>query len=185
MVDFVITADELRSAPQPVRDWFAAQLFGPQAATAVPPPAPAEARESTLAALTTEEATHMLDLLRGDFLAYQVFFELGREGAEYALQRPAAHRIALADILKHTRLADLDHLAACLDAITIAFRQVRQDPSAMLFAVYQRGGLYVHEGTRKSIKALWQTIVSAQLQGAQSPGIPDGPTMPIPRFATE
>ena len=55
----------------------------------------------------------------------------------------------------------------------------------MLFAVDQRGGLYVHEGTRKSIKALWQTIVSAQLQGAQSPGIPDGPTMPIPRFATE
>lgn len=186
MVDFLITAEDLRAAPQPVREWLAAQLFAAPDSAASAPVQSTEQHQTTLAALSTDEATRMLEVLRSDYLACQVFFELGREGGDYALQRPAAHRLALADIIRHTRLADLDHLAACLDSITAAFREVRDDPAAMLFAVDQRGGLYVHEGTRKAIKSLWQAIVTTQLSDIpHSHTIPDGPSMPLRGMAAE
>ncbi|MDR3472076.1 MAG: hypothetical protein P4M09_10345 [Devosia sp.] len=181
MVDLVIKAEDLRAAPQQVREWLAAQLLDNLNIAAVP--SGSETRqEPTLAALTTEEAARMLELLRSDYLASQVFFELGRDAPDYALQRPAAHRIALADIVRHTRLGDLDHLAACLDSISAAFRQVHPDPSAMLFAFDQSGGLYVHESTRKSIKALWRAIVTSGGTGdaLAASTVPAGPTVPLP-----
>jgi hypothetical protein len=181
MVDFVITAEELRSAPQQVREWLAAQLLGAVGGAAMPPAAEAR-QEPTLAAITPEEAAGMLELLRNDYLSSQVFFELGRDASDYALQRPAAHRIALADIVRHTRLGDLDHLAACLDAIAAAFRQVHPDPAAMLFAFDQSGGLYVHESTRKSIKSLWRAIVTSEAPAVTPSAftVPAGPSVPLP-----
>jgi hypothetical protein len=91
------------------------------------------------------------------------------------------HRIPLTEILRHTRLQDFEHVAACLQRIGDAFQEVRGDPSVVLFAFDRMGGVYIHNTTRRSIKALWQALVTSRLSGtSQQPEVsaPASPRVP-------
>lgn len=180
MIDFVIRAEDLRNAPPVVREWVRALVRAELALE--PEEGPAREEPAGLAALTPTEAGQILEFIRSDYLTSQVFFELGRDAAHLPGEPAGLHRIAIADILRHTRLGDADHLGTCLDRINEAFRTLHEDPGATLFAFDRKGGLYVHDTTRRSIKALWQAIVTARLadvSGIEAGTAPAGPSMPL------
>jgi hypothetical protein len=156
MVGLVLTPEQVNSAPPEVRAWLHSLLEteygGPELRQA--------GRDGTgnLAAMETEEAVAVLDRIRGDFLACQVFFEFGREASHTAHLPPQLHRVAVPDVMRHTQIADIQHLAACFDTISAAFRDVRGDPEASLIGFDQNGGCYVHATTRRSIQAVWRQM---------------------------
>ena len=158
MVGLVLSPEQVKSAPPEVRAWLHAML---EAEYGGPDLRPGRDDHATLAALAPEEAASILDRIRGDFLATQVFFELGRESATAAQAPPNLHRVTIPDILRHTQIGDVQHLAACVDAITAAFRAVRGDPEAALMAFDQGGGCYVHAATCQSIRAVWRQLAGA------------------------
>ena len=138
--------------------------------------------EVTLAECSGEEAALVLEQIRDDYLTSQVFFELSRDVSREGSVPSGLHRIAIADILRHTRLGDGEHLATCLDRINAAFQAVRGDQTAMLFAFDQMGGIYIHDATWRSSKALWNALVTTRLPNASElPGMamPAGPTVPV------
>ena len=171
MVDLVLTAAQIRSAPSAVRVWVRNLL----AAELGLPLEPQEETARTLAECTVNEAAQILERIQNDYLACQLFFELGRERIPGRAPAASAHRTALEEIMHHVRLTDVDHLAAGLDEIGRAFRAIRGDADALLFAFDQQGGCYVHETTRRSIRALWQALVTSRL-GATAPAV--SPVMP-------
>jgi hypothetical protein len=165
-----------------VREWIKSILLVELSLAPGPEHGQSEMREATLAECTVAEAGLVLEQIRDDYLASQVFFELGRDNLREKTELPGLHRISVAEILRHTRLGDPQHLAACLERIGAAFQTVRHDPAAILFAFDQVGNLYVHDATRRSIKQLWQTLVTSRLGNApELSGIatPKGPVTPI------
>ena len=158
MVGLVLSPEQVKSAPPEVRAWLHAML---EAEYGGPDLRPGRDEHATLAALEPEEAAAILDHIRGNFLAIEVFFELGRESATAAPVPPHLHRVAIPDILRHTQIGDVQHVAACLDAITAAFRAVRGDPDGALMAFDQGGGCYVHSATKQSIQAVWRQLAGA------------------------
>lgn len=155
MVGLVLSPEQVRSAPPEVRAWLHALL---EAEYGGPDLRGGRNDHATLAALEPDEAAAVLQRIGSDFLTTQVFFELGRESAAAAQVPPHLHRVAIPDMLRHTQIGDVQHLAACLDAIAGAFRAVRGDPEANLVGFDQHGGCYVHATTRQSIQAVWRQL---------------------------
>jgi hypothetical protein len=182
MVDLVLSAEQIRSAPREVKEWIKSIFLTELTLAAGPEHERGEMREATLAECTVAEAGLVLEQIRDDYLACQVFFELSRDSLREKMESAELHRIPVAEILRHTRLGDPEHLAACLDRISVAFQTVRHDPTAMLFAFDRMGNLYIHDATRRSIKGLWQALVTSRLiNPSELPGIatPEGPTVPV------
>jgi hypothetical protein len=79
VLSFTFSLDQLGQAPSEVRHWFenelARSLRGLTEAQHEPPVGPS----TELAACTIEEALELLQLIKGDFAAIQVFLELARE----------------------------------------------------------------------------------------------------------
>jgi hypothetical protein len=122
---------------------------------------PSQLHAAALAACTPQEAAEVYELIKGNFLLSQVFFELGREAPGDQGAAPL-HALGLADMLRHTRLADGDRLVDCFTAINQAFRTVRNDPEASLFGFDQYGQVWIHETTHDSIHELWQQLFHRQ-----------------------
>jgi hypothetical protein len=108
-----------------------------------------------------QEAAEVYELIKGNFLLSQVFFELAREMPGNR-GGPPLHALSLADMLRHTRLADGDRLVNCFSAITQAFRTIRDDPEAALFGFDQYGQVWIHQTTDDSIRALWEQLFHRQ-----------------------
>ena len=166
MVGLVLTPEQVKSAPPEVRAWLHTML---EAEYGGPDLRAGRDEHNALAALGPEEAGAVLERIRGDFLTTQVFFELGRDLAAGAPMPPHLHRVAISDILRHTQIGDVQHLGACLDAITAAFREVRGDPQAVLLGFDQGGGCYVHAATKQAIQAVWRAFA-----GGAQPRTPPG-----------
>jgi len=158
MTGFTFSAEQIRSAPPEVRRWVEHEIASSLAGIAVPtrdPPLHAAA----LAACTPGEAAQLFELIKGDFLLSQVFFELGREPPDMPGMAPL-HAVAVGDLLRHTRLGGIERLGQYFGAIDQAFRAIRHDPAATLFAFDQQGHVYVHDATCRSIRQLWEQLVA-------------------------
>jgi len=161
MVGLVLTPEQVRAAPPEVREWLKNLMeaeFAGELGTAAPRP-----HAIALAACSREEAASMLERIQSDHLLSQVFFELGRDSPPGAPELPQVHRTAIADIMRHTRLSNLNQLGACLNALQDVLRALRNDPTVVLFALDQRGAIYVDGTTHQSIKRLWLDLINAQM----------------------
>ena len=139
---------------------------------------PSQHHEGTLAACTPQEAAEVYELIKGNFLLSQVFFELGRETPGDRRTSPL-YALRLADMLRHTRLADGDRLVDCFTAINQAFRSICNDPEATLFGFDQYGQVWVHQTTHDSIRELWEQLFHRQPPVAAGPAMPaTGPASP-------
>ncbi|MBV9373564.1 MAG: hypothetical protein JO320_00615 [Alphaproteobacteria bacterium] len=169
MIGFTISLDQLKSAPPEVRRWIEREAAAALTALSRPEPDPSHPDSASLAACTPEEAAEVYDLIKGNFLLSQVLFELARETPGNR-GGPPLHALSLADMLRHTRLADGDHLVDCFGAITQAFRTVRNDPEASLFGFDQYGQVWIHQ-TRAFVHfgSSWP-IASRQRPVKSSPG---------------
>jgi hypothetical protein len=105
---------------------------------------PSHLHAAPLAACTPQEATEVYELIKGNFLLSQVFFELGREAPGNRGTSPL-HALGLADMLRHTRLTDGDRMVDCFTAINQALRTIRNDPELSLFGFDQYGQVWIHQ----------------------------------------
>ena len=174
MTGFFVSLEQLRSAPPEVRRWIEREVTASLAALAGPPRDPAQVHSASLAACLPEEAMQVFELVKGDFLLSQVFFELGREASVRGGAAPF-HAIPIADLLRHTRLPDGTRLADYLNAINRAFQAVRNDPEASLFGFDQAGHVYIHETTHRSIRQVWEHLFAAPAPGTGIAGGASGP----------
>ena len=156
MTSFTFSVEQLKSAPAEIRQWIFHQLESDLAALTSGNPEPPAAHAPALAACTPDETMQIFDLIRGDFATAQVFLELARDTPIGNGGRPL-HVMSLGEMIRHTRL-DQSRLAGCLQMINQAFRQVRNDPDAVLFGFDQANHVYVHEATHQSIRALWEGL---------------------------
>jgi hypothetical protein len=170
MTSFTFSLDQVKSAPPEVRRWIEHEVTAALAVLSQSERDPSQLHAAALAACTPQEAAETYELIKGNFLLSQVFFELAREMPGSRGAGPLL-ALGLADMLRHTRLADGDRLVECFTAINQAFQAVRNDPEASLFGFDQYGQVWIHQTTHDSIRELWQ-----QLFHSQSPTV-GGPAM--------
>lgn len=182
MVDIVLSQAQIRSAPSEVKEWLRNLLLEELDMGLQPTGAYEKEAEISLTECSFKDAGLLLEQIRNDYITCQIFFELGRDNPIDRLGQRTLHRIAITDILRHTRLADAEHLSASLAKIRAAFQTVLDNASAELFAFDHMGGLYIHATTKRSIKALWQALMTQRaFDLSELPGMasPSGPTMPL------
>lgn len=172
MTSFTFSAEQIKSAPPEARRWMEneiAKALGLQA----PNHDPTRMKAGAVAACTIDEAAQIFNLISGNFLVTQVFFELARE-TPLAQGIPSLHGLNLADMQRHVQLADGRQLGECLNGITLALQKVRNDPTASMFAHDERGHIYIHEATYRNIRMLREQLLSPHSSsGRPQPGEPD------------
>jgi hypothetical protein len=172
MTSFTFSAEQIKSAPPEARRWMEneiANALGLQ----TPEHDPSRMHAGAIAACTIDEAAQIFSLISGNFLVTQVFFELARE-TPLAQGIPSLHGLNLGDMQRHVQLADGRQLGECLNAITLALRKVRNDPTASLFAHDERGHIFIHETTYRNIRMLREQLLSAHSHKARpQPAEPD------------
>jgi len=168
MTSFTFTPEQVRSAPLEVRRWIEHEIATTLAALSKSEHDPSQIHAAALAACMPQEAAEVFELIKGNFLLSQVFFELARDmphGRDAAPFQP----LSIADILRHTRLADGDRLVDCFTAINQTFQTVHNDPEAMLFGFDQYGHVFIHQTTHDSIRQLWQHLSAGHAPMAGGP----------------
>ncbi len=168
MTSFAFSIEQVRSAPPEVRRWIEREIAASLAAVNKAEHDASQVHAAALAACMPEEAAQIFELVRGNFLLSQVFFELARETPTSHDAAPL-YPISIADILRHTRLSDGDRLVDCFTAINQAFRSIRNDPDATLFGFDQYGHVFVHQTTHDSIRQLWEQLFAAHAPVAGEP----------------
>lgn len=163
-MDIIITAEELAGAPRFVREWIGS-LSASQLRLGESDGAAAQAAPK-LADLSEDQAGALLEEIRSDHVACQVLFELGRDRPDGQAEPEGLRRVAIADLLHHTRLTDATQLIAVLKRIGAAFRVVGGGDEP-LFAVDEAGYLYVSRSTRENIQLLWRRIITGSVLGAE------------------
>jgi hypothetical protein len=174
MTSFTFSVEQVRSAPPEVRRWIEREIAASLAALGKSEHDPSQVHAAALAACLPEEAAQVFELIKGNFLLSQVFFELARETPN---NRSAAslYPISIADILRHTRLGDGDRLVDCFTAINQAFRSIRNDPEATLFGFDQFGHVFIQQTTHDSIRQLWEQLFATNAPVAGRSLAEDGP----------
>src|SRR5262249_13319434 len=151
-----------------VRRWIENEAAATLAALGRSEHHPSQVHAPSLAACAPQEAAQVFELIKSNFLLCQVFFELARDTANSRVSAPL-HALNVADILRHTRLADGDRLVDCLTAIDQAFRSLRSDLAATLFGFDQLGHVFIHQTTHDSIRYLWERLFAAHTPTAGAP----------------
>lgn len=181
MMSFSFSIDQVRSAPPEVRRWIERELTGAVALLQGVEHDPSQPHETVLAACTPQEAAEVYELIRGNFLLSQVFFELAREARRNRGEAPLC-ALGLADMLRHTRVADGDRLVNCFNAINQAFQTVCRDPEASLFGFDQYGQVWIHQTTHDSIRELWEQLFHRQPPIAGEPAVATTPESALTGF---
>ena len=157
MVGITLSPRQIKSAPPEVRNWLQHEI----AASLGPDAGPRFSNGlQRLGVCTPREAEAIYGSVRSMFPVVNVFFELGREGASIGQEGVEAYR--LADMLRHTRLASMQQLGACLQMIDQTFQEIHNDNEAALLVVDPKGYCIVAAETQRNILALWTQLVAAQ-----------------------
>lgn len=158
MVGITLSPEQIRTAPPEVRQWLEHEIaasLGLRAGSGV-----AVANPPHLVACTPQEAMTVYAAIRGMLPVVNVFFELGREGESIGQEGVEAFR--LVDMQRHARLPGMQQVSACLEVIDQAFRQIRNDAGATLYAIDPKGYCVIATETQYAITAVWNEVVSSQ-----------------------
>lgn len=176
MAGITLSAEEIRAAPPEVRRWIEQEIgatlgFAPHEAGAGGEERAMRAPTPHLVACSIEEARGILAAIQGLLPVVAVFFELGREPAAATAQGLRAFR--LADMLRHTRLQAVEQIAASLEVVNDALRELRGEADVMLGALDGQGYCFVAEATSQNVRRLWHEVVAerdlAMPQAAPAP----------------
>lgn len=172
MIGISLTADQIRNAPAPVRQWIEQEVI---ASLGLAPRVPAAAPPQTahLVACSVEDMAGVLEHVRGVFPAVNVLFEFGRPGISYG--QPAMMTFRLMDILHHTRLQDVEQVMTCLEMINQALTVVKKDPAARFCGFDNEGHCLIAPQTQASIATLWQGMMERRQVQQDKPAAPVAP----------
>jgi hypothetical protein len=171
MTSFTFSIEQMRSAPPEVRRWIEHEFTAALAALNSHEHDLSRVHTTAFAACMPHEAAQLFEMIKGNFLLSQVFFELARDTTTGPSTAPL-HPLSVADILRHTRLGDGDRLVDCFTAINQAFQAIRNDPEATLFGFDQLGHVFVHQTTHDSIRQLWEQLFVAHAPLGSRPALP-------------
>lgn len=159
MTGITLTAEQIRNAPAPVRQWIEQEVTN-SLGLAPRTPAAAPAQAAHLIACSVDDMAGVLGHIRGTFPAVNVMFEFGRPGISYG--QPAVMTFRLMDILHHTRLQEIEQVMTCLEMINQALTVVRKDPAARFCGFDNEGHCLIAPQTHASIATLWQGLTERQ-----------------------
>ena len=160
MTSFTFSVEQMRSAPPEVRRWIEREITAALAVLNRSDHDPSQVHAAALATCLLQEALQLFEMIKGNFLLSQVFFELARDMPNSHGAAPL-HPLSVVDILRHRRLGDGDRLVDCFTAINQAFQTIRNDPEATLFGFDQQGHVFIHQATHDSIRQLWDQLYAA------------------------
>lgn len=167
MIGITLTADQIRNAPVPVRQWIEHEVIASLGLTPKAPTAtPTQTQTAHLATCSVEDAAGILDRIQSVLPAVNVFFEFGRPGVGYGQPQVMAFR--LIDILHHTRLTNVDQVMACLGMINDALTEIKSDPSARFCGFDNEGHCFIPPQTQAAIAAVWQTVIARQQAASEA-----------------
>lgn len=83
MTSFTFSLEQVHSAPPEVRRWIENEIAAALGSLTRSEHGPSEPHSVELAACTPEEALKIFELIKGNFLLSQVFFELARDAATH------------------------------------------------------------------------------------------------------
>jgi hypothetical protein len=192
MTSFTFSAEQVKSAPPEVRRWIENEVTKALALQAPSVHDPSKMQASALAACTIDEVAQLFNLISGNFLVTQVFFELARETPLTHIL-PSLHALNLSDMQRHVQLTDGHVLFECLSVINQALQRIRNDADASLFGRDESGHVYVHETTHRNIRRLREQLVLAhssavlnqpnEASGAEPEGLEAGERAMQPEYA--
>lgn len=169
MISFTFSAEQVKSAPPEVRLWMENEIAKALAFQTHAQHDASKMLVNELAVCAIDELVQLFNLISGNFLVTQVFFELARETPP-TRNIPSLHALDLSDMQRHAQLADGHRLIECLNVINEALQKLRNDPDASLFAGDESGHIYVHETTYRNIRQLREQLVGAHaLAGLNQP----------------
>ncbi|WFU26202.1 hypothetical protein QA649_08345 [Bradyrhizobium sp. CB1717] len=164
MTGIPLTAEQIRNAPAPVRQWIEQEVINSlDLASRTPAAVPPQAAH--LVACSVEDMAGVLEHIRGVFPAVNALFELGRPGISFG--EPAVMTFRLMDILHHTRLQDIGQVMTCLEMLNQALTEVRKDATVRFCGFDNEGNCLIAPQTQACIATLWQTMMERQ-QAAQA-----------------
>ncbi len=166
MTSFTFSAEQVRSAPPEVRRWMENEIARALGSQLHSEHDPSKMQAGALAAATVDEVAQIFNLISGNFLLTQVFFELARE-TPLAPGLPSLHGLNLNDMRRHLQLDDVHQLLECLNVINQALQQVRNDAPATLFARDEQGHIYIHESSYQNIRKLRERLITEHSSAAQ------------------
>jgi len=166
MTSFTFTPEQVRTAPPEVRNWMVRQIMQALSAGERPSHDPAHAERAALSACSVEEALQIFNLIRGDFVLTQVFFEIARDPAP-GRSAPSLHILDVGELLHHTRLHSGEALVESLEAINAAFREIHHGADATLFGFDDHGHVYVRQETHLSVRQVWEQLTRTLPQGTR------------------
>src|SRR5271163_3455333 len=79
MTGFTFSIEQVRSAPPEVRRWIEREITAALAALNRSEHDPSQVHEAALAACMPQEAAQLFEMIKGNFLLSQVFFELASD----------------------------------------------------------------------------------------------------------
>lgn len=159
MTSFTFSAEQIRSAPPEVRRWIENEIANALGSLARFEHDPLRVEAGALAACTMEEAAQIFNLISGDFLVTQIFFELARE-TSLAHGASSLHGVNLHEMQRHLQLDDGRLLFESLNVINQALQRVRNDSAASLFASDNQRHVYIHETSYRNIRKLREQLLS-------------------------
>ncbi len=165
MVGITLSAQLINSAPPEVRRWIEAQVRTSLGLAAEPPAPPESDTTAKLDVCSIEEAAKILRLITDDYLCAQIFFELGRDIGHIVPSHPDLYAISIADIARHTQIADRRRVLLCLTRIEAAFQTARGNAESALLSADAAGNCYLRATTHAQIRDLWLAISGANGKG--------------------
>ena len=96
MTNFTFSIEQVRSAPPEVRRWIEHEIMAALAALNRSEHDPSQVHTAALAACMPQEAAQLFEMIKGNFLLSQIFFELARD-------MPNSHGAAAASSLQRRR----------------------------------------------------------------------------------
>jgi hypothetical protein len=171
MVGIVLTAEQVKTAPEEVRRWIEATLRKELSLEAHHPYQRDGFRyaEDGLAICAFPEISQIFTLLRREPAACRLFLQLGADNYDRAHGVHTARPVALAALARHLGTEGPDALMPLLELINNALRQVRRDDEATLFQLEGEDRVIVHPETQWHIFQLLQLVSGAAGLSAEAP----------------
>lgn len=159
----VITAEQIRTAPREVRQWFYALVGAPAPETCIIEHNGFRATEEHLALLDEAEACALIARLEDDAVATELLVQFSDDCWDPASGIHQAHRVSVSDIVHNTSIGSPTEVRRHLDRIEEALRAGRGDNRVMLFQGNSHLGYSVHPVTQTVLHRLQRGPAPARL----------------------
>jgi len=154
-----LTQEQIQSAPVEVRDWLTRTLFnGNPAGTNFGWEPNRTVSDDRLAVLSSFEVKNILAALGDNYMALQIFFQLGCAQDGPVAGGRQSRVLSIADFKSQTDVGDTMQLRRGLQYINEALQTLRGDAEATVCQIEGNDRYRVHCSTQHRIHRFWERV---------------------------